>query len=66
MPADQAVVFEDPWFWLRDDTRTDPEVLAHLREENAYTAQETAHLQSFKDSESRAAGTTNSNCHSAD
>jgi oligopeptidase B len=29
---------EDPYYWLRDDTRTDPEVLAHLRAENEYTA----------------------------
>lgn len=29
---------EDPYYWLRDDTRADPEVLAHLRAENDYTA----------------------------
>lgn len=29
---------EDPYYWLRDDTHTDPEVLAHLRAENEYTA----------------------------
>lgn len=27
---------EDPFYWLRDDTRTDPEVLAHLAAETAY------------------------------
>ncbi len=26
----------DPYFWLRDDTRQDPAVLAHLAAENAY------------------------------
>jgi oligopeptidase B len=26
----------DPYYWLRDDERTDPEVLAYLREENLY------------------------------
>ena len=26
----------DPYYWLRDDERKDPEVLAHLRAENAY------------------------------
>ena len=26
----------DEYFWLRDDTRKDPEVLAYLNEENAY------------------------------
>lgn len=29
---------EDPYYWLRDDSRTDKRVLAHLRAENAYTA----------------------------
>lgn len=28
---------EDPYYWLRDDNRKDPEVLAYLNEENAYT-----------------------------
>lgn len=28
---------DDPWFWLRDDTRKNEEVLDHLRKENAYT-----------------------------
>lgn len=28
---------EDPYYWMRDDARTDAEVLAHLRAENAYT-----------------------------
>ncbi|MCC5855905.1 MAG: S9 family peptidase [Idiomarina sp.] len=27
---------EDPYHWLRDDTRTDPEVIAYLEAENAY------------------------------
>ncbi len=33
---------EDPWYWLRE--REDPEVLAYLEAENAYTEQETAPL----------------------
>jgi oligopeptidase B len=32
----------DPWFWLRD--RDDPEVLAYLEAENAYTRDVLAHL----------------------
>ncbi len=28
---------DDPWYWLRDDARTAPEVLAYLEAENAYT-----------------------------
>jgi oligopeptidase B len=31
-----GIVREDPWHWLRE--RDNPAVLAHLREENAYTA----------------------------
>ena len=27
----------DPWHWLRDDDRNDPEMLAYLEAENAYT-----------------------------
>jgi oligopeptidase B len=29
---------EDPWFWLRDDDREDPDVIAYLEAENAYYA----------------------------
>src|ERR1043165_2114477 len=29
-------VREDPFYWLRDDTRSDPQVLEHLRAETAY------------------------------
>ena len=32
----------DPYYWLRDDERTDPEVLAYLAEENAFHAQHLA------------------------
>ncbi len=38
----------DPYYWLRDDSRQDPAVLAHLQAENAYTEamlQPTAALQ---------------------
>ncbi len=27
----------DPYYWLRDDTRKNPEMLAYLNAENAYT-----------------------------
>jgi len=30
-------VRDDPYHWLRDDTRSSPEVLAYLKAENAYT-----------------------------
>ena len=35
----------DNYYWLRDDTRTRPEVLNYLKAENAYYAQMTAHTQ---------------------
>lgn len=28
---------DDPYYWLRDDTRSDPEMLAYLQAENVYT-----------------------------
>ncbi len=37
----------DPWFWLRD--REDPEVLAYLEAENAFTEAQTAPLAGFRD-----------------
>src|SRR3984957_9739414 len=37
---------EDPWFWLRD--REDPEVLAYLEAENAFTEEATAPLADFR------------------
>ena len=33
----------DPYYWLRDDERTDSEVLAYLKEENAYRERSMAH-----------------------
>lgn len=40
---------DDPYYWLRDDTRTDPELLAHLRAENEYTAAVLAPVQPLID-----------------
>jgi oligopeptidase B len=39
----------DPYYWLRDDERNDPEVLAYLSAENAYHAQHRAPLQPLED-----------------
>jgi oligopeptidase B len=47
----------DPYYWLRDDTRTDPAVLAHLAAEAAYAAAMLAPAQLIEDAialESRA------------
>jgi oligopeptidase B len=39
----------DPYYWLRDDERTDPEVLAYLTAENAYHAQHLAPVKALED-----------------
>jgi oligopeptidase B len=39
----------DPYYWLRDDQRTDPEVLAYLTAENAYHAQHLAPVKPLED-----------------
>jgi oligopeptidase B len=39
----------DPYYWLRDDERTDPEVLAYLTAENAYHAQHLAPVKPLED-----------------
>lgn len=36
---------DDPLFWMRDDTRTQPEILAHLAAENDYCQDQTRHLE---------------------
>ena len=35
--TDFGAVRNDPYFWLRDDARSNPRVLDYLRAENAYT-----------------------------
>jgi oligopeptidase B len=39
----------DNYYWLRDDTRTKPEVLDYLKAENAYYEAMTAHTQALED-----------------
>jgi oligopeptidase B len=39
----------DPYYWLRDDERADPQVLAYLREENAYRERSMAHAKPLED-----------------
>ncbi len=39
----------DEYYWLRDDTRENKEVLAHLEAENAYKAAMSAHTQALED-----------------
>ena len=40
---------EDPWYWLRDDERADPDVLAYLEAENAYADARLAHLADLRE-----------------
>ena len=40
----------DPYYWLRDDERRDPEVLAYLHAENAYHAHHRTPAKSLEDS----------------
>ena len=37
----------DDYYWLRDDSRTDPEILAYLEQENAWTAHESQASQAL-------------------
>jgi oligopeptidase B len=39
----------DEYYWLRDDTRENPEVIGYLEAENAYKAAMTAHSQALED-----------------
>ena len=40
----------DDYAWLRDDERTDPDVIAHLEAENAHTAATLAHTAALQES----------------
>ena len=39
----------DPYYWLRDDDRKDPDMLAYLAAENAYTMAQLAHVKGLED-----------------
>lgn len=39
----------DPWFWLRDDEREDPDVIAYLEAENEYEQAMLAHVSDLKE-----------------
>eukprot|EP00532_Pseudo-nitzschia_australis_P000037 CAMPEP_0168204060 /NCGR_PEP_ID=MMETSP0139_2-20121125/25194_1 /TAXON_ID=44445 /ORGANISM="Pseudo-nitzschia australis, Strain 10249 10 AB" /LENGTH=770 /DNA_ID=CAMNT_0008129969 /DNA_START=273 /DNA_END=2585 /DNA_ORIENTATION=- len=46
---DPPIAISDPYGWMRDETRTVPEVLDHLRNENEYTEQLTSHLGGLRE-----------------
>ncbi len=39
----------DEYYWMRDDARTDPEILAHLQAEEDYAQQQLAHTKALQD-----------------
>jgi oligopeptidase B len=43
------VAREDPYYWLRDTERKNPEVLGYIKEENAYTEESLSHLSDFRE-----------------
>ena len=49
VPFKQQRYLDDPWFWLRDESRENQEVLKHLYKENLYTEEQTKHLNLLKD-----------------
>ena len=49
-PMDPPLEIVDDLFWMRDDTRSNEEILQHLRDENEYTQARTAHLDGFRTS----------------
>ena len=44
-----GVEWSDPYAWLRDDQRQQPEVLAYLRSENAYADRMTSRSRTLED-----------------
>lgn len=38
----------DPYYWLRDDARKNPEILSYLHEENSYTKAKLAHTEKLQ------------------
>ena len=49
LAMDPPRLLADPYFWMRDDERTDPKVLERLGMENAHALAATAHLSEFRD-----------------
>jgi len=45
---DPAIHIPDPYGWMRDESRTNTDILNHLEDENTYTKACTEHLQSLQ------------------
>ncbi|RHZ17573.1 hypothetical protein DYB31_008413, partial [Aphanomyces astaci] len=48
-PMEPIIYLEDPYYYVRDDTRTNTEILDHLKAENAYTKAALSHLDGLQD-----------------
>jgi len=48
VPMNPPKVSFDPYFWMRDDDRKNPQVIEYLNSENEYCASKTKHLDALK------------------
>ncbi|OQR98719.1 serine protease family S09A [Achlya hypogyna] len=48
-PMDPILYIEDPYYYVRDDTRKNKEVIAHLEKENEYAEHMTSHLKNARE-----------------
>ena len=48
-PMNPPITHTDPYFWLRDDSRTSTKVLDHLKKENLYASRQMEHTKGFQD-----------------
>ncbi|RLO06847.1 hypothetical protein DYB28_008683, partial [Aphanomyces astaci] len=48
-PMEPIIYLEDPYYYVRDDSRSNTEILDHLRAENAYTKAALSHLDGPQD-----------------
>ena len=46
---DPPIAVPDPYGWMRDESRTDRDVLRHLKLENKHTQYQTQHLEALRD-----------------
>ncbi|RHY82288.1 hypothetical protein DYB35_012446 [Aphanomyces astaci] len=48
-PMEPIIYLEDPYYYVRDDSRSNTEILDHLKAENAYTKAALSHLDGLQD-----------------
>ena len=47
-PMSPPLVLQDPYSWMRDDDRKNPEVIAHLESENTYCTESLSRLKNIQ------------------